>query len=480
MTNPNIGVGPVAVVGAGLTGASWAALFAAHGREVRLYDRDVDAARAALPRVREAVEFLVSHDLAPSHLAQRGSRALRVESDLASAVAGVVLVQESVAEDLAVKRAVFAEADAAAPPDAILATSSSGLSISRIQEGLPGAARCVAAHPYNPPHLIPLVEIAPGEATSPETVAAARAFYESVGKDPVVLARDLPGYLSNRMSAALWREAVELVRSGVASVADVDRAIAGGPGLRWAAMGPHTLYHLGGGAGGIRGHLEHLGHVKEGMLRDIATWTEFPTDTADVLEAGLADALAGRSVASLERDRDEALAGFLKARAAAASGEGETSAVGEAPPGGGGPGVAPTAPGDSEAPPAPIVVQSAAGVAVEVAPGVTRTTLAVGSRTMLVRFELEPGADIPLHAHPHEQTGHLVSGDAELVGVDGSWPVRPGDSWSIPGDAPHGARSVGGAVIVEVFSPVRDDYLPGPPSVQPSDQPSGSPSEPRG
>ncbi|MBU2603919.1 MAG: cupin domain-containing protein [Actinobacteria bacterium] len=480
MTSPDIGVGPVAVVGAGLTGASWAALFAAHGREVRLYGRDGDAARAALPRVREAVEFLVSHDLAPPQPAQRGLRALRVESDIASAVAGVVLVQESVAEDLAVKRAVFAEADAAAPPDAILATSSSGLSISRIQEGLPGAARCVAAHPYNPPHLIPLVEIAPGMDTSPEAVETARIIYESVGKDPVVLARDLPGYLSNRMSAALWREAVELVRSGVASVADVDRAIASGPGLRWAAMGPHTLYHLGGGAGGMRGHIEHLGHVKEGMLRDIATWTEFPADTTDILEAGLVDALAGRSAASLERERDEALAGFLKARAAAASSGSQTPAANGAPTGGVEQGAALATGGVTQAPPVPIVVQSAAGVAVQAAPGVTRTTLAAGSRTTLVRFELEPGADIPLHAHPHEQTGHLVSGDAELVGVDGSWSVRPGDSWSIPGDAPHGARSVGGAVIVEAFSPPRDDYLPAPPSVPPTGQPSAPPSEPAG
>jgi len=474
VTSPDKGARPVAVVGAGLTGTSWAALFAAHGREVRLYDRDGDRARAALPRVRQAVEFLVSHDLAPESLARVGLEALRAVSDMAAAVVGVALVQEAVAEDLAVKRAVFAEADAAAPPDAILATSSSGLSITEIQEGLPGAARCVAAHPYNPPHLIPLVEIAPGTATSPETVEKARVFYESVGKDPVVLARDLPGYLSNRMSAALWREAVELVLSGVASVADVDRAIASGPGLRWAAMGPHTLYHLGGGDGGMRGHIEHLGHVKEGMLRDIATWTEFPADTVDVLEAGLADALAGRSAASLERERDEALAGFLMARAAAASSAGEAAATGS-----GGKAALPGA-ADNQVPLLPMVVQSAAGVAVEVAPGVTRTTLATGSRTMLVRFELEPGTAIPLHAHPHEQTGHLVSGDAELVGAEGSWPVQPGDSWSIPGDTPHGARSVEGAVIVEAFSPPRDDYLPAPPSVAPSSSTSAASTEPPG
>src|SRR5680860_1081330 len=174
-------------------------------------------------------------------------------------------------------------------PDTILATSSSGLSISDIQTGLSGAGRCIAAHPYNPPHLIPIVELAPGSQTDPAVMARARDFYLSVGKDPVVLSRDVPGYLANRMSAALWREAIELVRTGVASVADVDRAISSGPGLRWAIMGPHILYHRGGGEDGIRGHLKHLGPVKEGMLRDIATWTTFPPDTIEVLEEGLRD-----------------------------------------------------------------------------------------------------------------------------------------------------------------------------------------------
>ena len=119
-----------------------------------------------------------------------------------------------------------------------------------------------------------------------------------MGKTPVVVHRDVPGYIGNRLSAALWREAVELVRSGVATVDEVDSAVRNGPGLRWAVMGPHLLYHLGGGAGGIRGHVEHLAGVKEGMLRDLATWTTFPDDTADLLEAGLAEETAGRSMSS--------------------------------------------------------------------------------------------------------------------------------------------------------------------------------------
>jgi 3-hydroxyacyl-CoA dehydrogenase len=192
-----------------------------------------------------------------------------------------------VREDIAVKRELFALADELTPEDALIATSSSGLSISEIQTAAARPRRTLAAHPYNPPHLVPLVELAPGSLTAPETMQRARSFYGSVGKEPVVLSRDIPGYIVNRISAALWREAVELVRAGVVSVADLDRAVCTGPGLRWAAMGPHLIYDLGGGREGIRGHVDHLAAVKEGMLRDLATWVTFPADTAEVLAEGL-------------------------------------------------------------------------------------------------------------------------------------------------------------------------------------------------
>lgn len=247
------GARPVAVVGAGLTGASWAGLFAARGLEVRLHDRDVDRATAAAERARGAATFLSANGLADPVTAERGLSNLRVEVDPEEAFSGVLLVQECVTEDLAAKRAVFSLADGLVPADALIATSSSGLSISDIQEGLAGAGRCLAAHPYNPPHLVPLVELAPGLATLPETLERARRFYASMGKEPVVLRRDIPGYIANRLSAALWREAVELVRSGVATVAEVDSAVRNGPGLRWSVMGPHMLYHLGGGPRGYAG-----------------------------------------------------------------------------------------------------------------------------------------------------------------------------------------------------------------------------------
>lgn len=311
--------GVVAVAGAGLTGASWAGLFAAAGLETRLYDVRADALPLALQRAAGAARFLEEHGLARADAVASGLAALSATTIAAEAFAGASHVQECVREDLALKREVFALVDGLVPPDALICTSSSGLSISALQTAAQRPQRCLAAHPYNPPHLVPLVELAPGALTAPEALERARDFYAAVGKEPVVLARDVPGYVANRLSAALWREAVELVRRGIASVDDVDRAVREGPGLRWSVMGPHLLYDLGGGAQGIRGHLEHLAATKAGMLRDLAAWTEFPADSADVLEAGLDVEKADRGFEELSALRDELLAACLAARRDAAA-----------------------------------------------------------------------------------------------------------------------------------------------------------------
>jgi 3-hydroxyacyl-CoA dehydrogenase len=314
------GQGPVAVAGAGLTGASWAGLFAAAGRAVHLYDAQQQALASAVQQAAQAARFLATHDLADADRVERGIAALRASTDPKRAFADVELVQECVREDLAVKRQIFALIDSLAPAEALICTSSSGLSISDIQTAAARPQRCLAAHPYNPPHLVPLVELAPGALTSPLAMQRARDFYVSVGKEPVVLTRDVPGYIANRISAALWREAVDLVTSGVATVEDVDRAICCGPGLRWAAMGPHLLYDLGGGRQGIRGHLQHLAGVKERMLRDLATWTKFPPGCAEALADGLQAEKAGRSFEQLAAERDELLAAYLAARRRLAGG----------------------------------------------------------------------------------------------------------------------------------------------------------------
>jgi carnitine 3-dehydrogenase len=301
---------PVAVVGAGLTGASWVALFASRGLNVRLHDKDPDALSRGLERAQTYVHFLIDHGMAEQKEAEAGLTALRACTELFEAVQDAVFVQESVYENYEIKCAVFEAVDRHAPRHALIATSSSGLSISRIQEAARYPDRCLAGHPYNPPHLIPLVELAPGEKTAKETLEAARRFYEGLGKTPVILNRSVPGYLANRMSAALWREAINLVLDGVASVADVDRAIHMGPGLRWAVMGPHLIYHLGGGEEGIRYHIEHLKSAKEEIWQDLEDWKTLPSETTEALEKGLPKLEA---LESLTRRRDETLVQILQA-----------------------------------------------------------------------------------------------------------------------------------------------------------------------
>ncbi len=303
----------IGIIGAGGTGASWAGLFAAFGHRVRLFDVRLETAVRAVERASAAARFLAAEGLADTTRAEAGITALAAVRTLEEAVDGAFLVQECVADDVELKRAVFARVSHSAPDEALIATSSSGLSITAIQRDsyLPG--RTLAAHPYNPPHIIPLVELMPGDSTDSGALERAKVFYASVGKEPIVLTRDIPGYIANRMSAALWREAIELVRSGAATVEDVDRAIRYGPGLRWAVMGPHLIYHLGGGDAGIRGHIAHLTATKEVMLRDLADWTTFPTDTAEVLNAGIQAETGGASLIELQATRDAALVAVVKA-----------------------------------------------------------------------------------------------------------------------------------------------------------------------
>ena len=310
----------VAVVGAGHTGASWAGLFAAHGHSVTVYDTQETVALRGIERARDAARFLLANDLAEETAGREGIRDLAVASSLEEAVADAELVQECVPDDISLKRAVFATLSRVAPEEALIATSSSGLSIGAIQRDAHLPGRTLAAHPYNPPHLIPLVELAAGALTDPASIDRAAHFYRALGKEVVVVNGDVPGYIANRLSAALWREAIDLVRTGVATVEDVDRAVRTGPGLRWAAMGPHLIYHLGGGPAGIRGHIAHLTATKEGMLRDLATWTTFPAETAELLERGLEAETEGRSLEELEAQRDEALVALLKALRAVRSG----------------------------------------------------------------------------------------------------------------------------------------------------------------
>jgi 3-hydroxyacyl-CoA dehydrogenase len=301
----------VAIIGTGVIGASWAALFLAKGFDVVATDiapnaesslkRFVDAAWPALERL----------GLAPG----ASPRRLVFTANLPEALKGADLVQENGPERIDFKKKLYGQLDELLPPDVIIASSSSGLTMSEIQLGCAShPERCVIAHPFNPPHLIPLVEIVGGAKTSEETIRRASEFYASIGGRTVRLNKEMPGHVANRLQAALAREVYYLVSEGVVSAADVDAALCWGPGLRWGIMGNMMLNHLGGGAGGI----EHFFHQFAGPMT--AWWKTLgsPVLTPEVQKM-LIDSVhaevGSRSIAELEAERDEILLGLLELRA---------------------------------------------------------------------------------------------------------------------------------------------------------------------
>lgn len=303
----------VAVVGCGTIGASWALLFATKGLNARLYDESPAALEKAQKFLVDSLAVLVE----AGHLTQANADAAKARIEefetLEGTLAGADFVQESASESYDVKRPLFKRIDTLCQPHVLLASSSSGLLMSEIQAGLVYPDRCLIAHPFNPPHLIPLVELVPGRQTRPETLEKARDFYLSLGKTPVVLRKETPGHIANRLAAALWREAINLAVEGVASVEDIDLAVSAGPGLRWALMGQHMTYHLGGGPGGMANFLDHLDPAVESWWQDLATWTEFPPEARQVLVDGLDQAVGERSFREITGWRDETLLKLLAA-----------------------------------------------------------------------------------------------------------------------------------------------------------------------
>jgi 3-hydroxyacyl-CoA dehydrogenase len=226
-------------------------------------------------------------------------------------VQGADFIQENGPEVLAAKRALLQAVTAAARPEAIIASSTSGFTMSALQEGCTHPERCVIGHPFNPPHLMPLVEVVGGKATSAAVVDRAVAFYASLGKRAIRLNREVPGHVANRLQAALWREAVHLVAEGVASVADVDAAVTAGPGARWALMGPNLILHLGGGAGGIHHFMDHLSGPFTTWWKDLGN-PELTPELRERLIAGVLEEANGRSIAELAAQRDAGLLAVLR------------------------------------------------------------------------------------------------------------------------------------------------------------------------
>jgi 3-hydroxyacyl-CoA dehydrogenase len=303
----------VGILGAGTIGSSWAAFYASKGLAVRFFDSDKATQDKALPRILDFLKFLRTNELAQETDCARGEKNLAAATSIEEVAASAEFIQESTTEDYAVKGRMFAEADKAASPDTIIASSSSGLLVTQIQKAMCHPERALIAHPFNPPHLIPLVELVPGQRTSEPTLERSRTFFEGLGKIPVVLKKEVPGHIANRLAAALWREAINLVASGVASVEDVDKALYAGPGLRYAIMGQHLNYHLGGGAGGYRRFIDHIGKTFEAYWKTMPTWTQIPADAQDAIVSGMEEAVNGRSVAEICAWRDEKLVKVLKA-----------------------------------------------------------------------------------------------------------------------------------------------------------------------
>jgi carnitine 3-dehydrogenase len=302
------GVSRVAVLGGGLIGRSWTALFLAGGKSVAVFDPEPGAE----DQVRESVEraWPVLRQLGLTDAAGPEAE-LVMCSDARDAVDGAEFVQESIPERVVLKHALYAEIEDALDERAIVASSASGLTLSELQPGWRDPSSFVLGHPFNPPHLIPLVEVMGNERTGPGVVGRARVFYESVGKVTIEVRREVPGHVANRLQAALWREAIHLVNEGVASVVDVDRAVSSGPGLRWAAMGPTQLFHLGADDG-LAQFCDHYADSFNRWWDDLGT-PHLDDGTVDRLVTGLAEVTDATSYAALAARRDELVAAVVAA-----------------------------------------------------------------------------------------------------------------------------------------------------------------------
>ena len=300
----------IAIVGTGVIGASWAAEFLACGLDVVATDPAPNAETNLRKYIDAAWPALTAMGLSPTASRER----LSFAPEMKDAVSKADLVQENGPERPDFKIKLFADIDSATPPDSIIASSSSGITMSVMQSACKHPERCVIGHPFNPPHMIPLVEVVGGVKTSPEAVDRALAFYTSIGKKPIHLRKEVVGHVANRLQAALYREVVNLIHLGVLDVADADTAVCWGPGLRWSVMGPNMLFHLGGGAAGIQHFIDHLSGPVASWWKDLGSFTEWPDGSKQTIVEGVLKEADGRTVEELAAARDEMLLGLVQLR----------------------------------------------------------------------------------------------------------------------------------------------------------------------
>lgn len=300
----------IAIIGTGVIGASWTSLFLAKGLQVVATDVAPNAEAALKKFVETAWPALKRLGLS----AGASQSNLNFTSDLAQAVADVDLVQENGPERIDFKQKLYGQLDQLLPPDVIIASSSSGLTMSEIQKGAAAhPERCVIAHPFNPPHLIPLTEIVGGAKTSESTIQRAAEFYTSIGQRTVRVNKEMPGHVANRLQAALAREVYYLVTEGVVSAADVDIALSWGPGLRWGVMGNMMLNHLGGGPGGIEHFFQQFSGPMTAWWKTMGSPVLTPEVQKKLIDSVHAE-VGSRTIEELEADRDEILLGLIELR----------------------------------------------------------------------------------------------------------------------------------------------------------------------
>jgi len=305
----------IAIIGTGVIGASWTALFLAKGLHVVATDVAPNAEAALKNFVEAAWPALKRLGLAPA----ASQSNLKFTAALAQAVDGADLVQENGPERIDFKQKLYGQLDELLPPDVIIASSSSGLTMSEIQKGAAShPERCVIGHPFNPPHLIPLVEIVGGAKTSQATIQRADEFYTSIGQRTVRVNKEMPGHVANRLQAALSREIYYLVAEGVVSAADVDTALSWGPGLRWGVMGGLMLNHLGGGPGGIEHFFQQFAGPMTAWWKTLGSPVLTPEVQKKLISSVHAEA-GSRSIDELEEERDEVLLGLIELRNKVAS-----------------------------------------------------------------------------------------------------------------------------------------------------------------
>lgn len=300
----------IAIVGTGVIGASWAAHFLARGFDVVATDPAPNAEASLRKYVGEAWGLLTTIGLSPG----AGRNRLTFTTNMKDAVSNADFVQENGPERPDFKIKLYADMDDVTPPDSIIASSSSSLTMSVIQSKCKHPERCLIGHPFNPPHIIPLVEVVGGAKTSPEMIQQAMAFYKSVGKKAILLHKEFPGHVANRLQLAIYKEVLYLIEQGVLSVADADDAVSWGPGLRWALMGPNLQFHLGGGAGGIKHFFEGVFAGMSPLLNALGNPQITPELKQKVTDGVLQEA-GNRSVEELANEENELLVALINLRA---------------------------------------------------------------------------------------------------------------------------------------------------------------------